>query len=378
MTRSLRHAITATTALVATVVAACGPAQSDALTATTKSGKVAIETIATGLDHPWGMAFLPDGRMLVTEREGRLRILGTDNKLSEPLAGVPEVKASGQGGLLDVALDPAFATNRTIYFSYAEGGGAGASTAFARATLGEGRLENVKLIFRQEPKVSGGGHFGGRIVFAPSGHMFLTSGDRQKFDPAQDLMSHIGKVFRLNKDGSVPKDNPFVGRADAKPEIWSYGHRNVQGAAIDPVTGTLWTIEFGPQGGDELNRPEAGKNYGWPLVSWGNHYDGRDIPDPPTRPDLVDAVKYWNPVISPSGMIFYTGAKFPQWKNQLLIAGLSSTSLTRLKIEGNKVTDEERIELPTRIRDVDQGPDGSIYLLTDEAGGSIWRLRPQP
>jgi glucose/arabinose dehydrogenase len=271
------------------------------------------------------MAFLPDGRLLVTEREGRLRIVGLDNKLSPPVEGVPAVRAVNQGGLLDVALDPQFATNRTIYLSFSEPGGPGASTALARATLGEGRLENVKVIFRQEPKVSGGGHFGGRIVFSRQGHLFLTTGDRQKFDPAQDLMSHIGKVIRLNRDGTVPSDNPFVGRAE--------------GAAIDPLTGNLWTIEFGPAGGDELNRPEAGKNYGWPLVSWGNHYDGRDIPDPPTRPDLVDAVKYWNPVISPSGMIFYTGAKLPQWKNQLLVAGLSSTSLTRLKIEGNKVTD---------------------------------------
>jgi glucose/arabinose dehydrogenase len=374
--RSFRPAAAAV--VITTAMAACAQAQGDTQTITTKAGKVTVETLATGLDHPWGMAFLPDGRMLVTERAGRLRILGTDNKLSEPLAGVPDVAASGQGGLLDVQLDPAFATNRTIYFSYAEAGGAGASTAFARATLGEGKLENVKLIFRQEPKVSGGGHFGGRIVFAPSGHMFLTTGDRQKFDPAQDLASHIGKVIRLNKDGSVPNDNPFVGRANVKPEIWSYGHRNVQGAAIEPGTGALWTIEFGPKGGDELNRPEAGKNYGWPLVSWGSHYDGRDIPDPPTRPDLVDAVKYWNPVISPSGMIFYTGAKFPAWKNNLLVAGLSSESLTRLKIENGKVVDEERIDMDERIRDVEQGPDGSIYLLTDESGGAVWRLRPQP
>ncbi len=368
-------------AVVFAVVFAAGFAgacqANNAQTVDTKSGKVVIETLAEGLDHPWGMAFLPDGRLLVTERAGRLRILGTDNKLSPPLAGVPEVYASGQGGLLDVALDPDFAANRTIFLSFAEPGGDGASTALARATLGDKGLTGLKVIFSQQPKVSGSGHFGGRIVFAHDGHLFFTMGERQKFDPSQDLMSHLGKVIRLNRDGTVPKDNPFVGRADAKPEIWSYGHRNVQGAAIEPSTGTLWTIEFGPRGGDELNRPEAGKNYGWPLVSWGNHYDGRDIPDPPTRPDLVDAVKYWNPVISPSGMIFYTGATFAQWKNNLLVACLSGQAVTRLKIEGGKVTDEERIAMGTRIRDVEQGPDGSIYLATDESNGKIWRLRPQ-
>jgi glucose/arabinose dehydrogenase len=356
------------------LLAACsGGAQ----TLDTKAGKVAVETLAEGLNHPWGMAFLPDGRLLVTERVGRLRILGTDNKLSAPLQGVPEVYASGQGGLLDVALDPDFATNRTIWLSYAEPGGDGASTAFARATLGDTALTDVTVVFRQEPKVSGSGHFGARIVFPRDGHVFLTTGERQKFDPSQDLMSHLGKIIRLNRDGSVPNDNPFVGRADAKPEIWSYGHRNVQGAAIDPATGVLWTIEFGPRGGDELNRPEAGKNYGWPLVSWGNHYDGADIPDPPTRPDLTDAVKYWNPVISPSGMIFYTGAKFPQWKGNLIVACLSGQALTRLKIENGQVVDEERIATGERIRDVEQGPDGSIYVVTDDDNGAILRLRPQ-
>ena len=349
----------------------------DTQTVDTKSGKVVVETLAEGLDHPWGMAFLPDGRLLVTERAGRLRILGTDNKLSPPLAGTPKVYASGQGGLLDVALDPDFATNRTIFLSFAEPGDGGASTALARATLGDNALTGLKVIFRQEPKVSGSGHFGGRIVFSRDGHLFLTTGERQKFDPAQDLASHLGKVIRLNRDGSIPKDNPFVGRAGAKPEIWSYGHRNVEGAAIEPATGALWTIEFGPRGGDELNRPEAGKNYGWPLVSWGTHYDGEDIPDPPMRPEFADAVRHWTPVISPSGMTFYSGTTFPQWKNNLLVACLSGQALTRLKIEGGKVVDEERIATGTRIRDVDQGPDGSIYLATDESNGKIWRLRPQ-
>jgi glucose/arabinose dehydrogenase len=357
--------------------AACAQAGSEPRTVDSSAGKLVVEELVRGLDHPWGLAFLPDGRLLVTEREGRLRILAADGKLSAPIAGTPAVRAKGQGGLLDVALDPDFRTNRTIYLSFAEARGDDGGTALARATLGEGALNDVKVIFRQEPHVSGNGHFGGRIVFSPRGHLFLTTGERQKFEPAQDLGSHLGKIIRLNKDGSVPPDNPFVGRADAKPEIWSYGHRNVQGAAIQPSTGILWTIEFGPAGGDELNRPEAGKNYGWPLVSWGNHYDGRDIPDPPTRPDLTDAVKYWNPAISPSGLIFYTGAMFAPWKGNILVAGLGSSALIRLKLDGAKVVDEERIDLGARIRDVEQAADGSIYLATDDTDGSIWRLRPK-
>lgn len=358
-------------------VAACAQAVSEPRTVDTSAGKVVVEELVRGLDHPWGLAFLPDGRLLVTEREGRLRILTTDGKLSAPISGTPEVRAKGQGGLLDVALDPDFGTNRTIYLSYAEDRGGDGATALARATLGDSELKDLRVIFRQEPHVSGSGHFGGRIVFQPSGHLFLTTGDRQKFEPAQDLGGHLGKIIRLNKDGSVPPDNPFVGRAGAKPEIWSYGHRNVQGAAIQPSTGILWTIEFGPAGGDELNRPEPGKNYGWPLVSWGNHYDGRDIPDPPTRPDLTDAVKYWNPAISPSGLIFYTGAMFAPWKDNILIAGLGASALIRLKLDGGKVVDEERIDLGARIRDVEQASDGSIYLATDDSDGSIWRLRPK-
>lgn len=367
----------ATISLIASIMtAACGQAVGDP--ATSKTGKLAVEELATGLDHPWGIAYLPDGRALVTERAGRLRILGTDNKLSAPVQGVPEVAARGQGGLLDVALDPDFKNNRVIYFSFAEPGTGGASTAFARAVLDEGKLDDVTIVFRQLPKVSGNGHFGGRIVFSRQGHLFLTTGDRQKLDPAQDLMSHLGKVIRLNRDGTVPADNPFVGRADAKPEIWSYGHRNIQGAAIEPGTGALYTLEFGPANGDELNRPEPGKNYGWPLVSWGNHYNGDDIPDPPTRPEFADAVKYWVPAISPSGMIFYTGAKFPQWKDNLLIGGLGAAGIVRLKLDGGKVVDEERIELGARIRDVDQAPDGSIIVLTDDSDGKILRLQPQP
>jgi glucose/arabinose dehydrogenase len=360
------------TAVLFALTAACAQSEPQA------SASFDIKEVASGLDHPWGLAFLPDGRLLLTERAGRLRILGTDGKLSGPLQGVPAVQARGQGGLLDVALDPDFKTNRTIYLSLAEAGDGGASTAFVKATLAEGRVDNVTLLFRQQPKVSGAGHYGGRIVFTQDGkHIFLTTGDRQKLDPAQDLNSHLGKVIRLNRDGSVPQDNPFVGRTDAKPEIWSYGHRNIQGAAIEPATGKLWTIEFGPAGGDELNTPERGKNYGWPLVSWGSHYSGADIPDPPTRPDFADAVKYWNPTIAPSGMIFYTGATFPAWKGNILIAGLGTLGIVRLTVANGAIAGEERINLGRRIRDVEQAPDGTIYVATDDNDGRIWRLSPK-
>ena len=292
----------------------------------TERGRVAVETVAGGLERPWGLAFLPDGRMLVTERPGRLRIVARDGGLSEPLAGVPEVVDRGQGGLLDVALDPDFAANRLVYLAYAEPGGDRAWTAVARGRLPDAALEDVHVIFRQEPKVKGGRHFGSRLVFAGDGTLFVTLGDRGKEDPAQDLSNTIGTIVRINPDGSVPADNPFVGRSDARPEIWSYGHRNVQGADLHPGTGRLWTHEFGPRGGDELNIPEPGHNYGWPLVSWGRHYSGIDIPDPPTRPDLAPSVHHWDPVISPSGMAFYTGDVFPGWKGNLLIGGLSIAS----------------------------------------------------
>jgi glucose/arabinose dehydrogenase len=314
--------------------------------------------------------------MLVTERPGRLRIVSADGRLSEPLAGVPEVFAEGQGGLLDVALDPEFSSNRLVYVSYAEPGAGGASTAVARGRLGDDELTDVQVIFRQQPKVSGSNHFGGRIVFSDDGKLFLTLGERFKFDPAQDVSNHLGTVVRINPDGSVPSDNPFVGRSDARPEIWSYGHRNVQGAAIQPGTGVLWTLEFGPLGGDELNIPQPGGNYGWPLVSWGKHYSGEPIPDPPTRPDLLDAVYHWTPAISPSGMTFYDGDVFPAWRGNLLIGGLRSEALVRLSIEGQHVTEEERIPMDTRIRHVRQGPDGAVYLLTDQSDGAILRLSP--
>jgi len=340
----------------------------------TKQGAIKVETVAGGLDHPWGLAFLPDGRMLVTEKPGRLRLVAKDGKTLEPLKGVPEVFAEGQGGLLDVALDPDFAANGLVYLSYSESGEGGAGTAVARGKLADNGLDDVQVIFRQQPKVDRGLHFGSRLAFSPDGKLFVTLGERFKFAPAQDLGTHLGKVVRINPDGSVPQDNPFVGQKGAKPEIWSYGHRNPQGAAIHPETGKLWENEFGPLGGDELNIPAAGANYGWPVVSWGKHYDGTDIPDPPTHPEFADAVYHWNPVISPSGMTFYTADAIPGWKGNLLIGGLSSEAIVRLTLDGEKVTEEERIPMGTRIRDVRQGPDGAVYALTDEGDGKILRL----
>lgn len=340
----------------------------------TKQGKIKVETVARDLEWPWGLAFLPDGRMLVTEKPGRLRIVATDGVVSKPIAGVPEVTALGQGGLLDVALDPAYAENNLVYLSYSEPGEGGSGTAVARGKLGDGRLENVEVIFRQKPKVSGSNHFGSRLAFSPDGKLFVTLGDRFKFGPAQDLGSDLGKIVRINPDGSIPVDNPFVGQEGKLPEIWSYGHRNAQGAAIHPETGKLWEAEFGPFGGDELNIPEAGKNYGWPVVSWGKNYDGTDIPDPPEHAEFADAIYHWTPVISPSGITFYTADAIPGWKGNLILSGLSSRSITRLELDGEKVVGEERIAMPNRIRDVVQGPDGAIYALTDADNGKILKL----
>ncbi len=351
-------------------------------TVDTETGTIKVKTLAEGLDHPWGMAFLPDGRLLVTERAGDLRIMSADGMLTEPLSGVPKVVAQGQGGLLDVALDPNFAENKLVYLSYSEPGDDGAGTAVARGRLAGDALEDVKVIFRQTPKVSGGNHFGGRLAFTPDGKLFITLGERFKFEPAQDLTSHLGKIVRINPDGSVPPDNPFIGQKDAQPEIWSYGHRNVESAAIHPKTGKLWALEFGPKGGDELNIPAPGLNYGWPVVSWGKHYDGKDIPNPPTHPEFADAVRHWTPVISPSGITFYTAEAYPgwtadtipAWKDNLLIGGLSSQAIIRLTLDGETVTGEERIPMGARIRDVEQGPDGAVYALTDAGDGAVLRI----
>jgi len=341
---------------------------------------VAVETVVSGIEHPWGVAILPDGRFVVTERPGRVRIVSATGQLSAPLRGVPAVAARGQGGMLDVALDPGFATNRTIYLSYAEPGEGGtAGTAVARAQLTDTELVDVRVIYRQQPKVNSGNHFGSRIVFRNDGTMFVTQGDRfSQRDAAQDLNSLIGKIVRINTDGTVPRDNPFVGRSDARPEIWSYGHRNVQAAALHPETGDLWTVEHGAAGGDELNRPEAGKNYGWPVITYGRDYSGRSIGEGTHKEGMEQPVYYWDPVIAPSGMTFYTGNAFPAWKGSALVGGLASNALVRLTLENGRVTKEERYlgELGARIRDVQQGPDGSLYVLTDASGGRLLRLTP--
>ncbi|MBE0530431.1 MAG: PQQ-dependent sugar dehydrogenase, partial [Rhodospirillales bacterium] len=344
----------------------------------TAAGPLKIEVVAGGLEHPWGMAFLPDGRLLVTERPGRLRVVVPGGGVSAPVAGVPAVHASGQGGLLDVALSPKFNEDRLVYLSYAEPGDGGASTAVARGRLNEAAsaLEATEVIFRQQPKVNAGQHFGSRLVFARDGRLFVTLGDRGQGEPAQDLANTIGTIVRIEADGSVPADNPFAGRSGVAPEIFSYGHRNGQGAALHPETGALWQHEHGPRGGDEINLPEAGKNYGWPLVSWGSHYSGWPIAEPATRPDLTDAIYQWTPVIAASGMAFYTADLIPGWKGSLLVGGLVSRGLVRLTLDGTRVTGEERIPLDARVRDVRQGPDGAIYVLTDESNGKLLRLTP--
>ncbi|MEX0966059.1 MAG: PQQ-dependent sugar dehydrogenase [Bacteroidia bacterium] len=340
----------------------------------TEQGEVAVREIAQNLEHPWGMAFLPDGRLLVTERSGQLRILSNDTTLSDPLQGVPEVFAKGQGGLLDVALDPDFETNSLVYLSYAEPGPDNtASTALGRGRLEGNSIRDFSVIFRQEPKVDGSNHFGSRIVFF-KGKIFLTLAERFKFDPAQDLSNHLGAIVRINRDGSIPPDNPFADQNDAEDAIWTYGHRNIQAAAIDPNTGNFWVAEMGPQDGDELNLITAGNNYGWPIVSWGENYDGSDIPDPPTRPEFTDAVVKWTPVISPSGMEFYTGDIFPEWQGKMLIGGLSSKALVVVTVNGEQAKESDRLDLGARIRNVKQAPDGSVYLLTDQNNGKILRL----
>ena len=337
-----------------------------------------VTDVAVGLERPWGLAFLPDGRMLVTERPGRLRLVGRDGQLSEPLAGVPRVLARGQGGLLDVTLSPSFAQDRLVYLSFAEPGGAGGSTAVARGRLGEGGLEATQVIWRQEPKVSGNNHWGSRLVWRPDGTLFVTLGDRfGHMERAQDLSTTLGKIVRINADGSIPGDNPFVGRKGARPEIWSFGHRNIQAAALDS-TGELWTVEHGARGGDELNRPEPGRNYGWPVITYGVAYSGARIGVGTASPGMEQPLYYWDPVIAPSGATFYSGTAFPDWRGDLFVGSLQPGRLVRLRLRDGRVEHEERyvIGRGERIRDVRQGPDGFLYLLTDHARGRIVRLHP--
>jgi aldose sugar dehydrogenase len=345
-------------------------------------------TVARGLENPWGLAFLPDGRMLVTEKPGRLRVVSKDGKVSPPIKGVPAVLAEGQGGLLDVAIDPAFADNRLIYLAYAEPDTANpalSGTAVARAKLAGTQLESLNVIFRQQPKVESSSHWGSRLLFANSEqpgrpYLFITTGDRYAYkDRAQDLTSHLGKVIRIYADGAIPADNPFVGQAGKRGEIWSYGHRNLQGMAFHPQTGALWTHEHGPRGGDELNIVTRGQNYGWPLVTFGRDYITRQpISKATTRADIPAALKTWIPSIAPSGLTFVTSNRYPAWKGNVLIGSLAHQQLVRLELDGDRVVAEHRLlrDLGERIRDVRQGPDGLIYLLTDSEDGRLLRLDP--
>ena len=344
----------------------------------TSAGPVRAVTVASGLSHPWGLAFLPDGRMLVTERDGRMRIVKADGTLGSALTGLPQIAADGQGGLLDVVLDPDFATNNTIWFTYSEPGDGGAGTAVAKARLAESGIDQVTVVFRQLPKVSGGAHFGSRLVFTTDGHLFVTLGERGQKAWSQDLTRHQGKIVRLMRDGSVPTDNPFAGRSDAKPEIWSYGHRNPQGAAIHPTTGQLWTVEHGAMGGDEVNTPLPGRNYGWPVITYGRDYSGAKIGEGSARQGMEQPVHYWDPSIAPSGMAFYTGDTYAGWKGSLFVGSLKFGMISRLELDGTRVVREERIldGFDKRVRDIRQGPDGFLYFLTDEGEGSIYRLEP--
>jgi glucose/arabinose dehydrogenase len=342
-------------------------------------GEFRATTVAKGLEHPWALEILPDGRMLVSERPGRLRVIDRNGRVAEPLAGVPKVVARRQGGLLDIARSPNFAQDRLIYFSFAEEGEGGAGTAVARAVLAERALEKVQVIWRQTPKVKGDNHFGSRLVFGRDGNLFVTLGDRFAYrDQAQNLATTLGKIVRIQPDGGIPKDNPFVGRGSVRPEIWSYGHRNVQAATLHPETGQLWTVEHGARGGDELNQPQAGKNYGWPVITYGVDYSGTKIGEGTSKPGMEQQVYYWDPVIAPSGALFYTGNLFRQWKGNLLIGSLQPGQLARLEMTAGRVGNEYRYagDLGARIRDVQQAPDGAIYLITDESNGRVLRVEP--
>ncbi len=375
----------ATVALALTLVAT--PARTDRPLGTasfpTEHGTVRLQTVAGGLEHPWAIAFLPDGRLLVSERPGRLRVVSADGRLSAPVAGVPAVYAEGQGGLLDVAIDPRFSYNRLIYLSFAESGHGGAGTAVGRGRLihdaaGSARLDDFKVIFRQQPKVRGSLHFGSRLVFGRDGTLFVTLGERYQRERAQHPGEHLGKLVRINTDGTVPADNPFANTPGTLPEIYSLGHRNVQGAALHPMTGRLWTIEHGARGGDEINAPEAGKNYGWPIITYGVDYSGARIGDGTAKEGLEKPLYYWDPSIAPSGAAFYTGTRFPAWRGNLFVGALKSRLLVRLELDGTRVVHEERLlaDLQERIRDVRVSPDGFLYLATDSPGGRILRLMP--
>ncbi|MDJ0740724.1 MAG: PQQ-dependent sugar dehydrogenase [Gammaproteobacteria bacterium] len=339
-----------------------------------------VERITAGLEHPWAVAFLPDGGYLVTERRGRLRLVGADGSLHpQPIGGLPDIVELGQGGLLDVVLHPEFANNRWVYISYAEPGPRGVGTAVARGRLDGMQLRDTEVLFRLQPKSRRGLHFGSRLVFDNDGYLFITLGDRGERRRAQDLSNHLGSVIRVHDDGRVPDDNPFVGRADAQPEIFSYGHRNIQGATLHPQTGELWTHEHGPQGGDEVNVPRAAVNHGWPVITYGVNYGiGTPIGEGTERPGMAQPLYQWTPSIAPSGMAIYDGDAFPEWRGSVFVGSLKFRLLVRLEVADGRIVHEERLlaDRLGRIRDVRQGPDGLLYLLTDASDGQLVRLRP--
>jgi glucose/arabinose dehydrogenase len=349
----------------------------DAKAPAVRIGNAFVATPVAQFDEPWAMTFLPDGRLLVTEKPGALKLLNVESKQVGDVTGVPKVAHGGQGGFGDVILHPDFAKNSIVYVSYSEAGEGGAGSAVARARLAldgkGGKLEDLIVIWRQVPKVSGQGHFGHRLAFGPDGKLWITSSERQKFTPAQDMQANLGKVVRLNEDGSTPADNPFFAQGGVTAQIWSLGHRNLLGIAFAP-DGRLYAHEMGPRGGDELNLIEKGANYGYPIVSNGDHYDGRDIPDHPTRPEFKAPLITWNPVISPAGFIIYTGKLFPDWNGNGFIGGLSSESLVRVEFSNGGAREAQRFDMSKRIREVEQGPDGALWVLEDERNGSGGRL----
>ncbi|MGE0253102.1 MAG: PQQ-dependent sugar dehydrogenase [Alphaproteobacteria bacterium] len=366
----------------AMAVAATLPAGRAAAQDAVRSARATFRAVrvADRLAHPWSLAFLPDGTMLVTERPGRLRLLSPDGEAaSGAVGGVPDVVASGQGGLLDVCLHPDFATNRTIYLSYAAAVPGGANTRVVRAVLDGDRLARVEVLFTAAPAAGGGNHFGSRLAFDRDGYLFVAVGERNDRDRAQDLASHNGKTIRLHDDGRVPADNPFVGRDGARPEIFSWGHRNPQGMATHPATGIPWLNEHGPRGGDEVNIVRAGVNYGWPVITYGREYYGPAVGEGLTARDgMAQPIWYWVPSIAPSGMAFYTADRFPGWRGSLFVGALVGRLLARLELDGDRVLREERLLEGDvgRIRDVRQGPDGLVYILTDASDGELWRLEP--
>lgn len=345
--------------------------------------KVRVETVAAGLEHPWAVEALADGRFVVTEKSGRLRVIDKDGRALEPIKGIPKVDDDGQGGLLDVAIEPKAADSFTLCITYSEvrDGGKNSTTAACATAKGSKNLElePLKTVFRQEPPWDSSLHFGSRFIFAANDIVWITTGERSLPETryfSQDKTKSLGKVIRLHRDGSAPKDNPFAGEEGEAPKVWSYGHRNLQAAALDQQ-GRIWTIEHGPRGGDELNRPEAGKNYGWPIITYGEDYSGAPIGDGITQQDgMEQPVYYWDPVIAPSGMVVYSGDKFADWKGDVLVGGLIAEALVHLKLKDDRVVSEERIPIGARVRDVTQGPDGAIYLVTDESDGRVLRVTP--